>query len=286
MRLFAGSVASSPSRQGERHSGTRPWAAYRVIVQVQWSPREARALRPGRPAAIRRTHDRAHGGGRVKHWRHGERALAARGFTLVELVIALSILGILSLLLVNGLGLATRTWDAVEQRTTEAHQGHLSVIFLQRQIELAQPLRLSRDASAKQITFVGQQHALRFVAPLPGHLGAGGMYWFALGLVDSSGGQALGAGLLAVSTGGLGALWRSRTGAGRADGRSQESAIRVSRTGHVRRARPVDIRLGATGSPAASDSGADHPRVGKRWPVARISRGTEAGYPCTRGVTS
>ena len=122
------------------------------------SPRSSR-LWPGRPAAIRRTHDRAHGGGRVKHWRHSERALAARGFTLVELVIALSILGILSLLLVNGLGLATRTWDAVEQRTTEAHQGHLSVIFLQRQIELAQPLRLSRDASAKQITFVGQQHA-------------------------------------------------------------------------------------------------------------------------------
>ena len=127
----------------------------------------------------------------MKRWRHGERAIAARGFTLVELVIALSILGMLSLLLVNGLRLATRTWDAVAQRTTEAHQGHLSLIFLQRQIELAQPLRLSRDASAKQITFVGQQHALRFVAPLPGHLGAGGMYWFALSLVDSSAGKRL-----------------------------------------------------------------------------------------------
>ena len=127
----------------------------------------------------------------MKRWRNGERAIAARGFTLVELVIALSILGVLSLLLVNGLRLATRTWDAVEQRTTEAHQGHLSVIFLQRQIELAQPLRLSRDASAKQITFVGQQHALRFVAPLPGHLGAGGMYWFALSLADSSAGKRL-----------------------------------------------------------------------------------------------
>ena len=127
----------------------------------------------------------------MKSLRHGERAVAARGFTLVELVIALSILGVLSLLLVNGLRLATRTWDAVEQRTTAAHQGHLTVIFLQRQIELAQPLRLSRDASVKHISFVGQHRALRFVAPLPGHLGAGGMYWFTLGLVDGRAGNQL-----------------------------------------------------------------------------------------------
>lgn len=124
-------------------------------------------------------------------FRNRERTVAARGFTLVELVIALSILGVLSLLLVNGLRLATRTWDAVEQRTTAAHQGHLTLIFLQRQIELAQPLRLSRDAEPKHISFVGQRHALRFVAPLPGHLGAGGMYWFTLGLVDGGAGKRL-----------------------------------------------------------------------------------------------
>jgi general secretion pathway protein J len=124
-------------------------------------------------------------------FRNRKHTAAARGFTLVELVIALSILGVLSLLLVNGLRLATRTWDAVEQRTTDAHQGHLIAIFLQRQIELAQPLRVSRDASPKHISFVGQHHALRFVAPLPGHLGAGGMYWFALGLADGGTSQRL-----------------------------------------------------------------------------------------------
>ena len=124
-------------------------------------------------------------------FRDREHTAVARGFTLVELMIALSILGVLSVLLVNGLRLATRTWDAVEQRTTEAHERHLTAIFLQRQIELAQPLRLSRDASPKHISFIGQQHALRFVAPLPGHLGAGGMYWFALGLADGDAGQRL-----------------------------------------------------------------------------------------------
>lgn len=116
---------------------------------------------------------------------------SVRGFTLVELVVALTILGVLSALLVNGLRVATGAWDTVEQRTTSAHQEHLTLAFLQRQLELAQPMRLFRKADQKEISFVGEPHAVRFVAPLPGHLGAGGMYWFTVELVDSVEGKRL-----------------------------------------------------------------------------------------------
>jgi general secretion pathway protein J len=119
------------------------------------------------------------------------RLVSVHGFTLVELVVALSILGVLSLLLVNGLRVATRGWDAVDQRTTSAHQEHLALVFLQRQLELAQPMRLSRKADQKEISFIGEPQAVRFVAPLPGHLGAGGMYWFTIELADSVEGKRL-----------------------------------------------------------------------------------------------
>jgi general secretion pathway protein J len=119
------------------------------------------------------------------------RLASVRGFTLVELVVALSILGVLSLLLVNGLRLATRTWDAVEQRTTLTHQEHLSLDFLQRQIESAQAMRLFRRSDQKEIGFVGERQRLQFVAPLPGHLGAGGMYWFTVELAEGNNGKRL-----------------------------------------------------------------------------------------------
>ena len=53
MRLFAGSVASSHLEAKPATRVTRAWASYRVIVQVQWSPREARPYgQDGQPRSV------------------------------------------------------------------------------------------------------------------------------------------------------------------------------------------------------------------------------------------
>ena len=164
-------------------------------------------------------------------------------------------------------------------------KAHLSVIFLQRQIELAQPLRLSRDASAKHITFVGEQHALRFVAPLPGHLGAGGMYWFALSLADSSAGKRL-----------VLAYWLfQREDWERFGAADAEQAVLME---GLKNLQLEYLEPATSDSPARWTSDWEPqdrlPRLirvqithvsDKRWPVARISSRTEAGGKCTRGVT-
>lgn len=103
-----------------------------------------------------------------------------RGFTLLELMVALLLLAVMTPLLLGGLRLGTRTADAVEERTRAAQDLHLAGGFLARQIEQAQAAG-----------FAGGPHALRFVAPLPAHLGAGGMYAFAVGLAPGAQGRDL-----------------------------------------------------------------------------------------------
>jgi general secretion pathway protein J len=104
----------------------------------------------------------------------------SRGFTLLELVVALALLGITTVLLFNGLRLAARSAHAVEMRTRAALDAHLAGLFLRRQVETAQALEFS-----------GERDGLRFVAPLPAHLSPGGMYLFTVGLAQEAGGKQL-----------------------------------------------------------------------------------------------
>lgn len=117
--------------------------------------------------------------------------LAAKGFTLLELMIALVLLGLVVTLLFDGLRLGARTWDSIEARTRGTQDLHLAGLFLRRQIEQAQPLAFNDEQGEMRIGFFGERHALRFVAPLPAHLGAGGMYWFTISVADAGDGKRL-----------------------------------------------------------------------------------------------
>jgi prepilin-type N-terminal cleavage/methylation domain-containing protein len=74
-----------------------------------------------------------------------------RGFTLLELVVALTLLGVLAAVLADGLSLAARTSRAVQERATRAHEVHVAMHFLARQAERAQ-------------TLSGEHNAMRFAA--------------------------------------------------------------------------------------------------------------------------
>lgn len=100
------------------------------------------------------------------------------GFTLVELLVALTVLGIAMTLLASGLWLGPRTWEAIEQRATATHDARLAQLFLRRQLEQAQPLAFLAADGEPRIGFAGERRTLRFVSPLPAHVGPGGLYWF------------------------------------------------------------------------------------------------------------
>jgi general secretion pathway protein J len=88
-----------------------------------------------------------------------------RGFTLLELLITLALLGLLTLALFGSLRFGTRVWAASESTTETAEdirdaQGQLAGI-----VASAYPKLLTPDASHAAVDFAGEPQSLRLLAP-------------------------------------------------------------------------------------------------------------------------
>jgi general secretion pathway protein J len=96
-----------------------------------------------------------------------------RGFTLLEIMLVLSLLGVL-LALVGGAMLgANRAVLKVQRYTTSLDEMRAAQRFLRSSIGQALPLDSSEDDSESSGFFVGSGQRLQFVATLPGELGGG-----------------------------------------------------------------------------------------------------------------
>ena len=105
---------------------------------------------------------------------------AHQGFTLIELLVALVILAMTTVLVYDGLRLGTRSWAVVDDRADKTEQMRLAHGFIRAQLEQAQAFAYEADPGERQISFSGEENVLRWVAPFPGYVGQGGMYWFIL----------------------------------------------------------------------------------------------------------
>lgn len=102
------------------------------------------------------------------------------GFTLVELLIALTLLAMLSLLLFGGLRFGTRSWQRSEADVSATDQIGIAQSFLRRALEAAYPARLLPDTAQAKIDFEGTSQGIRFLTPAPAALSVGGMGRFTL----------------------------------------------------------------------------------------------------------
>lgn len=98
----------------------------------------------------------------------------ARGFTLLELLIGMTLLGFILALLFGGFRLATSTWDATETRVERTNDQQLARALVRRLLQQMQPLRW-KQAVNQPLAFVGERRVLRAVAPLTGQAGASGL---------------------------------------------------------------------------------------------------------------
>lgn len=98
-----------------------------------------------------------------------------RGFTLLELLVAMTLLGLMLALLFGGLRTGTQVWRAGDQRSDALARIEAVHGFLRRQVGALYPMAEPGDAGeAPEIAFEGEAERLRFVGMLPAHFGAGG----------------------------------------------------------------------------------------------------------------
>jgi general secretion pathway protein J len=113
-----------------------------------------------------------------------------KGFTLLELLISITLLGMILVLLFGGLRLGVRSWDAVQQQVDNLNTVRSVESFLRREMALTQPYRW-KAGTGQRLAFLGERSKINFVAQLPARIGGGGLYAMALEIEHSSKGRRL-----------------------------------------------------------------------------------------------
>ena len=108
------------------------------------------------------------------------------GFTLVELLVALTLLGLISVVLFGGLRFGTRAWETGQTRIEhlaeiEAVRGLLRRQLAQIMAPTVRPSRRARLTDSLTV-FEGETDRVHFAAHVPPHLGVGGIYLFEIGV--------------------------------------------------------------------------------------------------------
>lgn len=134
-------------------------------------------------AAKPRGHSRGRAAGRAS-----TNQVCSGGFTLIELVIALALVALITVLLFSGLRLGSRAWDGVDTVAERNAELRSARGFLDRTLSQARDLVLRFEAQDHQV-FAGDATSLEFVAPLSEYVGIPGLYVLRLGL--EGGGQDL-----------------------------------------------------------------------------------------------
>jgi general secretion pathway protein J len=101
------------------------------------------------------------------------------GFTLVEMLVGLALLGLMTLLLFGALRFSIRSWDRAEAKTLQVVDVRIVEGVLRREIGKAFPLRVGL-ANENKIAFEGDSRRVHFVTALPAHLSGGGLSLIAL----------------------------------------------------------------------------------------------------------
>ena len=104
-----------------------------------------------------------------------------RGFTLVELTVALVLMAGMAAVLFGSLSLAARSWDAGEAKVAQVDDMRQTQSYLREQISSLYPQRL-RKVAEMPLLFAGERDELRYAAALPSRVAQGGVYYFRLAL--------------------------------------------------------------------------------------------------------
>ncbi len=99
---------------------------------------------------------------------------AQSGFTLIELVVAVTLLAIMMMLLYSGLAFALRSWDAGDANGRRVADRRIAENFLRRELTELFPMRW-KDPLILRLALDGKADSLRFTSSRPAGISAGGL---------------------------------------------------------------------------------------------------------------
>lgn len=110
-----------------------------------------------------------------------------RGFTLIEVLIAMLLLSIMMLLLFSSLRISARNWDAGENRMDQVSQIAAVQNFFQRHLSTARPESSEVSPGRYVFGFQGERNKLQFVSALPASAARQGVQKFTLMVRENDG---------------------------------------------------------------------------------------------------
>lgn len=99
--------------------------------------------------------------------------VGARGFTLLELLAGVALFALLSAIVLSGIRLGVRSWDAAAAKTSASEEVRVVHTLLRRQLAGALPLASTR-AGSWVLQFEGDARSINFVSEFPAYVAGGG----------------------------------------------------------------------------------------------------------------
>ena len=97
------------------------------------------------------------------------------GFTLVEMLLAMTLMSMLLALAYGGLRASTRATEKGQQILEDSSRIRMAHQFVRKQINQLLPLAFDQNEDgSERVVFLGDARGIRYVAPMPGYLGWGG----------------------------------------------------------------------------------------------------------------
>jgi general secretion pathway protein J len=102
------------------------------------------------------------------------------GFTLLELLVAITIFAIMTGIVVGGFRFGARVWEQAEETSSQVTDIESAYALVRRLIAGALPFTAASEDGQVHVDFVGTTNAISFVAPAPAQAFVGALYTISL----------------------------------------------------------------------------------------------------------
>jgi len=108
----------------------------------------------------------------------------SKGFTLIEVLIALTLLSVMVILLFASLKICTDSWERGEKKITDVNEIAVVYNFFQQHLSVAKPLSNDSSGEDQGFSFQGDAQSLKFVSEFPASAARPGLQRYSLSKIE------------------------------------------------------------------------------------------------------